>query len=84
LKLHLGGHLSFYELQHRTWVELSLAAPQRLEDLLAGLGIPPGEVALVVINGALTQEEAPIISENDQVELYPPMGGGLVIPQEFS
>lgn len=84
MKLHLGGHLSFYELQHRTWVELSLAAPQRLEDLLAGLGIPPGEVALVVINGALTQEEAPIISENDQVELYPPMGGGLVIPQEFS
>ena len=84
MKLHLGGHLSFYELQHRTWVELSLAAPQRLEDLLAGLGIPPGEVALVVINGALTQEEAPIISEDDQVELYPPMGGGLVIPQEFS
>lgn len=82
MNLHLGGHLSFYEPQRRSWVEFPLQAPQSLPDLLAGLGIPPGEVALVVINGALAQEEAPIIAENDLVELYPPMGGGLAIPQE--
>ena len=83
LKLHLGGHLSFYEPQRRSWIELSLQAPQSLPDLLAGLGIPPAEVALVVVNGALVQDEAPIISKNDLVELYPPMGGGLAIPQEL-
>jgi len=83
LKLHLGGHLSFYEPQRRAWIELALAAPQRLEDLLASLQIPAGEVALVVINGRLAQEEAPVLSDEDQVELYPPMGGGLAIPQEL-
>ena len=76
MKLHLGGHLSFYESQHRAWIEVVLAAPQSLPDLLAGLGIPPGEVALVVINGILALEETPLLTENDQVELYPPMGGG--------
>lgn len=83
MKLHLGGHLSFYEPQRRSWVELALQAPLSLPDLLAGLGIPPAEVALVVINGTLAQDEAPIISENDRIELYPPMGGGLAIPQEL-
>ena len=79
MKLHLGGHLSFYVPQRRSWVELSLQTPQSLPDLLSGLGIPPAEVALVVVNGALAQDEAPIITESDRVELYPPMGGGLVI-----
>jgi sulfur carrier protein ThiS len=80
LKLHLGGHLSFYEPQRRAWIELALAAPQPLEDLLASLQIPAGEVALVVINGTLAQEEAPVLTDEDQVELYPPMGGGLATP----
>jgi sulfur carrier protein ThiS len=82
LKLHLGGHLNFYEPQRRAWIELALDAPQQLEDVLAGLGIPPGEVALVVINGALAQEEAPMFSDKDKVELYPPMGGGQAMLQE--
>lgn len=76
MKLHLGGHLSFYEPQRRSRIEMALAAPVRLEDLLADLGIPAGEVALVVINGSLAEGEAPIFSNEDQVELYPPMGGG--------
>jgi sulfur carrier protein ThiS len=83
LKLHLGGHLSFYEPQRRAWVDLVLPEPQRLPNLLAGLGIPPGEVALVVINGELAQEDKPILTDEDQVELYPPMGGGLASPQEY-
>jgi len=29
-----------------------------------------------VINGILALEETPLLTENDQVELYPPMGGG--------
>ena len=76
MKLHLGGHLSFYEPQRRAWVDLALPAPQNLPDLLVGLGIPPGEVALVVINGVLAQEDKPLLTDEDQVELYPPMGGG--------
>ena len=76
MKLHLGGHLSFYEPQRRAWVDLALPAPQSLPDLLADLGIPLGEVALIVINGELAQEDKPILTDKDQVELYPPMGGG--------
>ena len=83
MKLHLGGHLSFYEPQRRAWIELALAAPQRLDDLLADLQIPVTEVALVVINGTLAQEDQPIILDDDQVELYPPMGGGQAVPQEL-
>ena len=81
MKLHLGGHLSFYEPQRRAWVDLALPAPQCLPDLLAGLGIPPGEVALVVINGEHAQEDNPILTNEDQVELYPPMGGGMASSQ---
>jgi sulfur carrier protein ThiS len=84
LKLHLGGHLSFYEPRRRAWVELALATPQRLDDLLADLRIPVTEVALVVINGMLAQEDKPLISNDDQVELYPPMGGGQAFLQELS
>lgn len=84
MKLHLGGHLSFYEPQRRAWIELALAAPQRLDDLLADLQIPATEVALVVINGKLAQEDMLLISDDDQIELYPPMGGGQVLLQELS
>lgn len=83
MKLHLGGHLSFYEPQRRPWIELALAEPQHLDELLVDLGIPAGEVAMVVINGVLAQEETPIISDEDKVELYPPMGGGWDQPTEL-
>ena len=83
MNLHLGGHLSFYEPQRRAWIELALTAPQRLDELLVGLGIPAGEVALVVINGSLAQEEIPVVSDEDKVELYPPMGGGRISPTEL-
>ena len=84
MKLHLGGHLSFYEPRRRAWIELALAAPQRLDDLLADLRIPVTEVALVVINQTLVQDDKPLIMDDDQVELYPPMGGGQALLQELS
>ena len=76
MRLHFGGHLNFYEPQKRTWVDVPVSAPTRLLDVLAQLGVPSAEVAIVSVNGnAVTMEDA-IVSDADRVEVYPPVGGG--------
>jgi len=76
VRLHLGGHLNFYDSQKRTWVDVPVPAPTRLLDVLAQLGVPNAEVAIVSVNGnAVTMEEA-IVADADRVEVYPPVGGG--------
>lgn len=76
MKLHLGGHLNWYEPQKRAWLELSLAAPVSLRALLAGLGVPPAEVAILTINGQLASLDTAIVADADRVEVYPAIGGG--------
>ncbi len=75
MRLHLGGHLNWYETHKRAWLEISLAMPVPLAALLQQLHVPPGEVAIVVVNGRLAQLET-IVEDKDRVELYPPIGGG--------
>ena len=76
MRLHLGGHLSWYDPQKRTWLDLSLAAPMSLVRLLEGLGVPPGEIAIVTVNGQTVLPEDAVVAHGDQVEVYPPIGGG--------
>ena len=76
MRLHLGGHLNFYDSQKRTWVEAAITAPTPLLDVLVQLGVPSAEIAIVSVNGnAVTMEEA-IVADADRVEVYPPVGGG--------
>lgn len=76
MRLHLGGHLNWYEPQKRAWIEISLATAVPLTSLLEALHVPAGEVAIVTINGRLTPLEAAVVADGDRVELYPPIGGG--------
>lgn len=75
LRLYLGGHLNYYDAEQRARQQITLARPVMLRDLLAQLGVPPGEIAFVVINGEQASLDA-LITPGDGVELFPPMGGG--------
>ena len=58
--------------------ELELEIPARipLAELLQRLNVPAGEVALVVINGEQVELKDAYISDQDRVQLFPPIGGG--------
>ena len=76
MRLHLGGHLDWYDAQKRPWQDVALAEPVLLTDLLAQLGIPAGEVAVVAVNRRAVPLAGAVVTDGDRVELYPPMGGG--------
>jgi sulfur carrier protein ThiS len=80
MRLHLGGHLNWYDPQKRSWQTIPLAEPVMLIELLNQLQVPPGEVALTVVNGCLVSLDEATISDDDRVELYPPIGGGSLWP----
>jgi sulfur carrier protein ThiS len=76
MRLHLGGHLSWYDPQKRSWLELHLSEPISLVELVRQLGLPAGEIAVVAVNHRAISLEEAIVSDGDRVELYPPLGGG--------
>jgi sulfur carrier protein ThiS len=76
MRLHLGGHLSWYDPQKRSWLELHLPEPISLVELVRQLGLPKAEIAVVAVNRRAISLEAAIVSDGDRVELYPPLGGG--------
>jgi sulfur carrier protein ThiS len=76
MKLYAGGLLDFYLPDHRNRVEVELKEPIRLSEILVRLGIPPAEVQLVIINGELVELDETIVSDQDEVKLYPPVNGG--------
>lgn len=77
MRLHLAGHLSWYDPQKRSRIEVRLAEPTLLVKVLRDLGIPHGEIAVVVVNGTPFFALGDIrVSDDDQVELFPPVGGG--------
>lgn len=77
MKLKLGGPLSFYLPGKPPHVEVKLDSPTLLSEVLANLGVPFGEVYLVVVNGELLGEpKAAIVSQDDEVKVFPPIDGG--------
>jgi sulfur carrier protein ThiS len=77
MQIYLGGYLTFYSGGER-WVQVDLAAPERLKDVLACLNIPAGEVYLTALNGELVDPDEAQVSQSDEVRLYPPVDGGSV------
>lgn len=75
MRLHLGGHLNFYDPQKRTWLDMTLPGSTSLAEIIRQAGLPEGEVALLVINGQQADMHD-LVCDADRVELYPPMGGG--------
>ncbi len=76
MRLHLGGHLSWYDQHKRSWLELSLSEPVALIELVRQLELPVGEIAISAVNGQVVSLEEARVSDGDRVELYPPIGGG--------
>lgn len=76
MRIYLGGHLNFYHPQKENWLEVEIEQPAILKDVLTAEGIPFGEVSLVVVNGENVDLQVVIISEQDEVKLFSPVGGG--------
>ena len=75
MRIHLGGYLSFFSAG-RTDLDVPVPEPARLRDVLLGLGLPPGEVYLAVVNSQLVDPADAFVSDQDEVKLYPPVDGG--------
>ena len=76
MRIYLGGHLNFYHPKKENWLEVELKQPTLLVDVLDRAGIPLGEVHLVVVDGAHVALETLVVSNQDQVKLFSPVGGG--------
>ena len=76
MRVHLGGHLSWYEPQRRSWLEVDLPEAATLAEVINRLGVPREEIAVGVVNGRVVDLDTTLISATDRVELYPPVGGG--------
>jgi sulfur carrier protein ThiS len=76
MKLYAGGLLDFYLPGRRSRLEVELKEPTRLSEILAGLGVPLAEVYLVVLNGQLVELSETVVSNEDEVKIYPAVNGG--------
>lgn len=76
MKLFLGGQFSLYIPGHPPSVDVTLNEPARLSEVLLGLGIPAADIHLVVVNGQLVEMEDALVSDQDEVKIFPPVGGG--------
>ena len=76
MKLLLGGYLPFYASKRQDKIEVPLKEPARLSEVLSQLGIPVSEVYLTVVNGELVTLDETMVSDSDEVRLYPPIDGG--------
>jgi sulfur carrier protein ThiS len=77
VQLYLGGHLAWYDPHKNKSIEVRLTQPTLLTDVLLQLKIPLAEIVVGVVNGrAVLSLDAVMITDNDKVELYPPVDGG--------
>jgi len=76
MRLHLGGHLSWYA-EKKNRVDVRLAQPTQLKDVLTKLGVPVAEIAVGTLNRTpLFSFDDVVVNDDDIVELFPPVGGG--------
>ena len=76
MKLYLGGSLAFYTPTKQPNLEVSLNKKTSLTQIISDLGVPIAEVQLTVLNGELVNLSEILVSNEDEVRLYPPVGGG--------
>ena len=76
MKLNLGGQLSFYLPGHPRQLDVQLDGPTLLSEVLASLGIPIAEIYIVTFKGEMVDPHNTLVSQEDEVKLYPPVDGG--------
>ena len=78
MQLHLGGHLGWYAPQRQSRLQIHLDEPVLLLSLLERLKIPAAEIAVAIVNKHAVDLDSAQVSDGDNVELFPPVGGGSV------
>jgi sulfur carrier protein ThiS len=76
MKLYAGGYLTFYMPDQQPEVDRDLAEPIALSKLLAEMGIPAGDVQLVILNGEIVDLEQAQLKNHDDVKVFPGVDGG--------
>ena len=76
MRIHLGGNLIFYLGQRQAWFNYDISQTTSVTDIVARLGIPPAEIAFIVVNGAVVDLENTILTNLDTLQIYPPNDGG--------
>ena len=76
MKLYLGGSLAFHTPTKQPHLEIKLNNKTSLTQVISNLGIPIAEVQLTILNGELVNLDETLVSDFDEVRLYPPVGGG--------
>ena len=76
MKVHLGGHLAFYDPEKRSRFEVHLEAETALLDLVRELGIPEAEIAIAAVNRTVVSLAEARVGDADRLDLYSAMGGG--------
>ena len=76
MKVHLGGHLAFYDPEKRSRFEVHLEAEMALLDLIRELGIPEAEIAIAAVNRTVVSLAEARVGDADRLDLYSAMGGG--------
>jgi len=76
MRIYAGGHLTFYIPGRKHALEISLGKPTPLREILAQIGIPLPEVALITLNGELVESESVIVNDTDQVRIFSAVNGG--------
>ena len=76
MKLYLGSYFAFFTSGRDHWVKIELRQPSRLTEVLSDLGIPAGEVHLVVLNDEVLEFTDTLVTDEDTVRLYPAVNGG--------
>jgi hypothetical protein len=76
VRIHLGGHLNWYDSEKRAWLELTQPQPIALMDLARRLGVPVAEIAIATVNRRAVDLATAAAAEGDTVEFFSPIGGG--------
>ncbi len=76
MKIYLGAHLNFYHPRKEKVLDVDIRQPTLLVDILEEVGIPLGEVQMLVINGDIAELVDAVITPQDEIKLFPAVGGG--------
>ncbi len=76
MRVHLGGHLDWYDPQKRAWLDVPVTGTITLLALAERLGLPPGEIAIAVVNRRAVELETGRAGDADTVEFFTAIGGG--------
>ncbi len=69
------GDLRRYTPGRKERMNVEIAEPATVRQLLDAVGVPWEEIGLVVVNGQLADDRC-TLGEGDKVEVFSPIGGG--------